>query len=97
MANRGVGRAVGRGVVRGKCRGVGRSVGRIFGRSVGRGVVWDVGRGVDWGGKHITLFKKYVKMFIKFKLILSPINIKTDKRKSSCYLKVLTVKIINIV
>lgn len=58
-------------------------VSKSVGRSVGRGVVRDVGR----GGKHIALFKNYVKIFVKFKLICSPINIRTDKRKSRCDIK----------
>lgn len=53
-----------------------------------------VDRGVGRGGKHIQILKKYVKMFVKVKIIFSPINIKTDKRNSRCYLKISTVKII---
>lgn len=53
-----------------------------------------VERGVGWGGKHMKLLSKYVQMYVKLKLIFSLIEIKTDKRKSRCYLKILTVKII---
>lgn len=64
-------------------------------RGIGRGVGRNVGRGR--GFKHIQLFNEDVKMFLKFKLIFLLINIKTEKRKSRCYLKILTVKNNNIV